>query len=86
MSDSCADCVKKDAEILALRKANQGLRLKIREQEIECIEVETQVLATYAAYDRQMSQLRTAVAQTKAEQAKSARAELKDVAAGTPTG
>lgn len=80
MSESCADCGKKDEETKALRLANDGLRRKIREMEASAIEVEARVLAQYARYDSDLANLRTAVAAARASEALALKAALAEVA------
>lgn len=62
MEDSCKACAEKDAEIVAIRSANEGLRAKVREMEQRLDALEANVLAQFADYDEKVAKLRRRVA------------------------
>lgn len=62
MSENCKDCGKKVKEIEALRSANEGLRAKIRAQDLEYRKLEAEALSQFADYDEKLSKLRRVVA------------------------
>lgn len=62
MSENCKECAKKSKEIEAIRNASDGLRAKIRAQDLEYRKLEAEALSQFADYDEKLSKLRRVVA------------------------
>jgi len=65
-----------NSEVDALRRANAGLRTKIREMEAERAEAEAKQLQRMAIYDNELSTLRAMLGSLRSEQAKQMRDDL----------
>lgn len=65
-----------NSEVDALRRANAGLRTKIREMEAERAEAEAKQLQRMAIYDNELSTLRAMLGSLRGEQAKQMRDDL----------